>query len=84
MASKISDVKFDLRFDTSNFKYTDIHVHIASGGHLGGLRGLGGLQMTSEVNLTSEVIFDNKIEVWNLKYPDIHVHIASDSHLGGL
>ena len=59
-------------------------MHIASGGHLGGLRGLGGLQMTSEVNLTSEVIFDNKIEVWNLKYPDIHVHIASDSHFGGL
>ena len=78
MASMFSEVKFDPRFETSNLKYPDIHVHIASGGHLGGLWGLGGLQMTSEV------IFDNKIEVCNLKYPDIYVHIASDSHLGGL
>ena len=32
MASIISEVKFDL-------KHPDIHVHIASGGHLGGLWG---------------------------------------------
>ena len=36
-ASMISEVKFDLRFEKSNLKYPDIHVHIASDGHLGGL-----------------------------------------------
>ena len=37
MASKISEVKFDLRFEMSNLKYHGIHVHIASDSHLGGL-----------------------------------------------
>ena len=36
MASIISEVKFDLRFATSNLKYPDINVHIASDGHLRG------------------------------------------------
>ena len=49
MASKISDVKFDLRFEMTNLNYHGIHVHIASDSHLGGLWGHGGLQMTSEV-----------------------------------
>ena len=58
----ISEVKFDLRLETSNLKYPDIHVHIASDGHLGGLRGHCGLQKTSEFKA------DLKIELSDLNY----------------
>ena len=44
-ASKQPLRSYDLRFDISNLDYPGIHVHIASKG----LRGHGGLQMTSEV-----------------------------------
>ena len=54
MASKV-------KFETSNQKYPDIHVHIASDSHL------GGLQMTLEVKT------DIKIEMSNLKYHSNHV-----------
>ena len=53
MASFISEVKFDLRFETSSLKYPDIHVHIASGGHL---------------QKSSEVKADLKIELSDLNY----------------
>ena len=37
MVSMISEVKFDQIFEGSNLKYLDIHLHIASDGHLGSL-----------------------------------------------
>ena len=43
------EVEFDLRFDVKVLNYPDIHVHVASNSHFGGLWGRGVLQMTSEV-----------------------------------
>ena len=63
MASMISEVKFDHIFKGSNLKYPDIHLHIASDGHLGSLWGHCGLQITSEVKA------DLKMELSNLSYP---------------
>ena len=62
MASMISEVKFDLRLETSSLKHPDIHGHIASDGHLGGLGGYGGHKMNSEVKA------DLKIELSDLNY----------------
>ena len=45
VASKQPQISYDLRFEISNREYPGIHVHIATNG----LRGHGGLQMTSEV-----------------------------------
>ena len=37
------EVKFDFGIELSDLDYPDIHVHIASNEHFGGLRGHGGL-----------------------------------------
>ena len=37
MASMASKFNFDLRIEIRNFNYPGIHVHVASGGHFGGL-----------------------------------------------
>ena len=64
------EVKADLIIEMSNLKYRGIHVHISSDGHLGGLRGHGGLQMTLEVKA------DLKIELSDLNYLCSHASLA--------
>ena len=64
MASKISEVKLDLRFEMSNLQYHGIHVHIASDSHL------GGFQMTSDVKA------DLKIELSDLNYLCSNAYLA--------
>ena len=75
MASIISEVKFDLRFETGNLKYPDIHVPIASDGHLRGVWGHGGFQMTSEVKA------DLKIELSDLNCLCSHASLACKGFL---
>ena len=59
-----------LWIEVCNLIYPDIYGHIASDGHLGGLWGHCGLQMTSEVKA------DFKIELSDLNYLCSHASLA--------
>ena len=53
------EVRFDLRFNTSNLNYPGIYVHIAWKSFFGGLGGHSGLHMTSEVTSEIKLIFSD-------------------------
>ena len=70
-----SVVKLDLifQFDISNLNYSGIYVHVASNSLLGGLRGHGSLQMSSQVT------YDPISEPIDLYYSCSQVYLASKS-----
>ena len=55
-ASEATEVRFDLRFNTSNLNYPDIYVHLTWNSLFSGLWGHSDLHMASEV--TSDLEFE--------------------------
>ena len=69
------DVIFDNKIEVWNLKYPDIHVHITSDCHVGGLWGHCGLQKTSEVKANL------KIELSDLNFLCSHASLACKGFL---
>ena len=65
-----SEVMTGLWIEVCNLIYPDVYGHIASDGHLGGLWGQCGLQMTTEVKA------DLKIELNDLNYLCFNASLA--------
>ena len=71
MAALTSEVKFDLRFELSNFDYPGIHVHVAYNCYFVDLGGHGSLQTASEFTN------DLGIELSDINYICCHIFLAS-------
>ena len=72
MDSVAFEVKFDLRFETSNLNYPGNYVYVVLNTLFGCLRGHEGLQMTSEVAT------DLKFEISGLNNPCSSASLASE------
>ena len=73
-----SESNFGIRFVISNFNYPEIHVHVSTNSHIGGIEGQGDLQLTFEVKsgLKFELTSGLKFELSDLSNPCCHTYLS--------